>query len=129
MTEVQQPNSNLIMDQGFYLAVAAHQAGNLPDAEALYRAFLQVDPAHPEVNHNLGVLLAQMGQPAEALPYLLAAIDADATFGQYWLSYINVLAQSGQNDEAQQVLALARQQGLEGEAVEVLAVRLAGECK
>lgn len=127
MTEVEQLNSNLMMDQGFNLAVAQHVAGNLPDAEGLYRALLQVDPVHAEVNHNLGVLMAQMDQPVLALPYLLAAIDADPACGQYWLSYINVLSQSGQLGEAQQVLAQAMKQGLEGEAVELLASRLAVE--
>ncbi len=128
MTEndLSQQTASLIMDQGFNLAVAAHQAGNLSDAEGLYRAFLQVDPAHPEVNHNLGVLLAQMNQPGLALSYLLAAIDADPACGQYWLSYINVLSQSGQMEEAKQVLAQAMKQGLEGEAAQLLASRLAG---
>ena len=58
-------------------AVAHHQAGRLSEAEELYRAILQAQPGQADANHNLGVLAAQVGQPAAGLPYLKAALDAD----------------------------------------------------
>ena len=69
----------------------------------------------------MGVLAVQMNQPVAGLSYFMTALDADPSRGQYWLSYIDALFQSGQLDDARQILGLARQQGLEGPEVEALA--------
>jgi protein O-GlcNAc transferase len=106
-------------------AVAFHQAGQLQEAQALYRAILQTRPNHPEASHNMGVLAVQMNQAAAGLSYLLAALEADPACRQYWLSYIDALFQAEHLEEARQVLALARQQGLQGPEVEALVSRLA----
>ncbi len=37
-------------------AVAAHKVVKSQEAERLYRATLQPYPAHPDANHNLGLL-------------------------------------------------------------------------
>jgi tetratricopeptide (TPR) repeat protein len=113
------------IEQALNQAIAQHSNGHLQVAQALYLAILQVDPAHPDANHNTGILAIQTGQPAASLAYFLAALDADPTRGQYWLSYIDALLKAGQPDEAAQILTLARQQGLEGAEVDALAVQLA----
>lgn len=113
------------MELAFQQAVARHQEGKLEEAGALYKAVLQFDPAHPVANHNLGILAVQMRYPAAGLPHFLAALEADPTHAQYWLSYIDALLQTGQLEEARQVLALARQQGLQGSEVDALAQRMA----
>jgi len=41
----------LTVDQMLQQGVAAHNAGNLQEAERLYRAILQVQPKHPDANH------------------------------------------------------------------------------
>ena len=114
----------LEIERALQQAVIQHQAGQLQLAENLYHAILQVNPNYPDANHNLGVLTVQKNQPAASLSYFLAALDADPARGQYWTSYINALFQAGQVENAQQVLALARQQGLEGPEVDALALRL-----
>ncbi len=49
----------LTIDEALQQAVAAHKEGKLQDAERLYRAILAVSSfAHPDANHNLGMLLA-----------------------------------------------------------------------
>jgi predicted Zn-dependent protease len=106
------------------LAVGHHEAGRMPEAEQLYRAILQGEPAQPQANHNLGILLLQAGQPAAALPHLEAALAAKPESERYWLSYIDALAQDGQSALARERLAFARGHGLAGEAVEALAARL-----
>src|SRR3989304_2761746 len=121
--ESPQQTATLTIDQALKQAIAHHRQGQLQDVERLYRAILQAQPDHPDANHNLGVLAVQQKQPSAGLPHLLAALDADPTHGPYWLSYIDALFQAGQMEDARQVLALARQQGLQGEAVEALAVR------
>ncbi len=112
------------IEQALHVAVAQHQAGQLEGAEKLYRAILQINPNHPEANHNLGVVSVQTKQPAAGLAYFVAALNADPSRGQYWVSYIDALIQADQLGDAQQVMALARQHGLQGNEVEALALRL-----
>jgi FkbM family methyltransferase len=115
-------NSKQLLEQ----AVAAQKTGQLQSAKALYLSFLQAEPSHPAANHNMGVLMLEMGQAEESLQYFSAALDADPSSGHLWLGYIEALSRAGQADEAKQILALARKQGLEGEEVEALAARLEG---
>ncbi len=55
-------------------AVALHQEGKLPEAEALYRDVLTVDPRHPDALHLLGVIAHQCGQSVPALALMEKAI-------------------------------------------------------
>ena len=73
-------------DAELHRAIAAHRAGKLPAAELHYRAFLGRHPEHAGANHNLGLLMAQRGDPQKALPNLRRALESDASQGQYWLS-------------------------------------------
>jgi predicted TPR repeat methyltransferase len=114
------------IEHALHQAVIQHQAGQMELAEKLYRAILQIEPQHPEANHNLGVLSVQLKQPAAGLPHFMVALEADPTRGQYWLSCIDALYQAGQMEDARQMLALARQQGLEGEEIKALALLLEG---
>ena len=68
---------NLRIDVALQRAVAHHKAGRLQETEQLYRAILQAQPFHPDANHKLGLLLAQVGQHPAALPYLKTALALD----------------------------------------------------
>lgn len=114
----------MTIDQALRQAIAHHQAGQLKDAERLYCAILQAQPNHPDANHNLGVLAVQVKQPDTGLSYFKAALEASPNQGQYWLSYIDALIQTGQSNAARQVLAQGRQRGLNGDVVEAMARRL-----
>ncbi|WP_223247410.1 tetratricopeptide repeat protein [Sulfuriferula sp. AH1] len=122
--ESSQQSATHTFEQTFQQAVIHHQAGRLTEAEELYRSILQHDPNHPEANHNMGVLALHMKQPVAGLSYFIAALEANPAHGQYWLSYIDALFQAGQPDAAREVLALARQQGLQGSEINVLAACL-----
>ena len=113
-------------DKTLKQAIAHHQAGQLQDAEKLYLAILQSHPNHPEANHNMGVLAVQTKQPLAGLSYLMAALEANPTQRQYWLSYIDALFQADQLEAAREVLALAQQHGLQGDEIDALSVRLEG---
>lgn len=102
-------------------AIDLHQAGSLEEAAIIYLSILETRPNHPEANYKLGVLAVETHHFDAAIVYFNAALDADPTRGQFWLGYIDALFQAGQLDDARQVLALARQQGLEGETVDALA--------
>jgi len=114
----------LTINEALRQAIAHHQAGQLQNAERLYRAILQTQPRHPDANHNLGVLATQVKQPAIALPLFKTALEAKPDQQQYWLSYIDVLAQTSQHDIARQILEQGRKRGLRGAAVDILAHKL-----
>jgi len=52
-----------------------HQAGDLPQAERLYREILRVDPAHQEALHLLGVLAQQTGHAEAAVELINRALQ------------------------------------------------------
>ncbi len=128
MTNIEPPHQApaLPIDQTLRQAIAFHRAGQLQDAERLYRAILLAQPKHPEANHKLGILAMQMKQATAGLSHLMAALEADPARGQYWLSYIDALIQAEQMDAAREVLGIIKQRGLQGEEVDALAARLAG---
>src|ERR1700723_1639701 len=105
-------------------AVTHHQAGNLADAEKLYRAILTKQPGHPDANHNLGVLVIGSGHATAALAYFQAALQANLNKGQFWLSCIDALIQVAQLEAARKMLDLGVQSGLHGPAVDLLRKRL-----
>ena len=114
----------LTIDQALQLAVEAHKAGKLQDAEALYRAILQSQPKHPDANHNLGVLAVSVNRADVALPLFKNAIDANPRQGQFWISYIDALIKEKQFDNARNLLSQAKKSGLVGERLDELEAKL-----
>jgi predicted O-linked N-acetylglucosamine transferase (SPINDLY family) len=112
-------------EQALEHARECHRDGRLEEAAGLYQAILQVEPGHAEANHGLGVLAVAVEQFEAALPYFAAALDAEPQRASFWLSYIDALSKAGQPDAARDVLVLAKRQGLAGEEVDALALRLA----
>jgi tetratricopeptide (TPR) repeat protein len=126
MTNIEPPQHATVLniDQALRQAVEHHQAGRQEEAVELYQSILQADPCHAEANNNMGAMAVQVNQPAAGLPYFMAALEADPSRERYWLNYIDTLFQADQVETAREVLALARQQGLQGEEVDALAARL-----
>ena len=114
-------NINQALQQG----VAAHKEGKLEEAERLYRAVLQSQPAHPDANHNLGVLAVSVNNAVAALPLFKAALEANPKIEHFWLSYIDALIKEQQFENAKQVLEQAKKQGVAGEKLNVPEAQLA----
>jgi len=112
------------LNRVFELALQHQLAGLHPQAESLYRSVLSIEPDHPVANHNLGVLMGQIQQPAAGLEHLKRALAGDTTRELYWLSYIDALILVGETQTAQEVLESARQKGFQGYAFDRLALRL-----
>ena len=125
-TEPTQQSATSAINQALQQAIAHHQAGQLQNAKNLYLAILGSQPDHPDANHNLGVLAIQIKRPAEALPHFKAALEANPIQGQYWLSFIEALIQTGQTEAAKWTLEQAKLRGLQGAAAEALTRQLNG---
>lgn len=100
-----------LIDKLLIQAVEVHRAGNLQEAERLYRRILETDPHHSDANHNLGVLAVSVNKPELAVPLFWAAIESKSTVEQYWQSYIDVLARLNRVDDAMQAMSEARKNG------------------
>jgi tetratricopeptide (TPR) repeat protein len=114
----------LTTEQALQLAIEAHKAGKLQDAEGLYRAILVAQPKHPDANHNLGVLAFSLDKTELALPLFKTALEANPSQGQFWLSYVDALIKEKQFENASNVLEQGKKRGLTGEKVEVLEAKL-----
>lgn len=111
------------LEDAFSLAVAAHQAGRVDEAERGYKDVLRAAPRHSHANHNLGELAMQAGNPGAALPFYAAALAADPSQGLFWLSYANALLGAERIDTAVELLAEAQRRGFAGPAVQALSAR------
>ncbi len=114
----------LTVDQALQQAVEAHKVGKLQDAEALYRAIMQVQPKHPDANHNLGVIAVSLNKSKLALPLFKTALEANPNQGQFWLSYVDALIKEKQFEEAKSLLEQGKKRGLAGEKVDALEAQL-----
>ena len=114
----------LTVDQMLQQGVAAHNAGDLQEAERLYRAILQVQPKHPDANHNLGLIAVSMNQSGVALPLFKSAIDVNPNIEQFWLSYIEALITERQFKNAKQAIKKGKKKGVAKEKLKALTQKL-----
>lgn len=78
-----------------------HQAGQLQQAEALYRQVLTIEPRHADSLHLLGIIARQFGQAARALEYIDQAIKIQPRAAAYRTSRGNALKDLGRTKEAE----------------------------
>jgi tetratricopeptide (TPR) repeat protein len=81
-------------------ALRQQQAGQLAQAERIYREILQADPQQPEALHLLGVLEHQVGKSEPAIEHIGAAIAAAPAQAAFHASLANVLLAQGWHDRA-----------------------------
>jgi Tfp pilus assembly protein PilF len=82
-------------------AVRHHQAGQLAEAERLYRNVLQSRPDHPGVSNALGIALKQQGRVAEAALAFQQAVAAAPDFVPAQSNLGNILFEQGKRVEAE----------------------------
>lgn len=112
------------IEQKLQRAVTRHQAGQIQEAEQLYREILLINPNQPNINFNLGLIMLAGNRVDDSLSFLKAALEADPQKEQYWLSYIGALIQAENFDDAQLVLSYGVQAGLSGQEVDALTMAL-----
>lgn len=106
------PEVAAAIQEAFDAAVTHYKAGQFEVAEELYRAILQLDPQHPNANYNLGLLAVQLNRAQDAANFFKAALMAAPQEEKFWLSYLEVLVSAGDQEAAQQTLALSRKHGM-----------------
>ncbi|MDC0432017.1 tetratricopeptide repeat protein [Hyphomicrobiales bacterium] len=115
----------LTVEQALQQGIAAHKEGKFQEAERLYRAILQSQPAHPDANHNLGVIAVSVNKADAALPLFKVALEANPKIEQFWLSYIDALIKEKQFDNAKDIIQQAKGQGMVEEKLNILKSHLA----
>jgi tetratricopeptide (TPR) repeat protein len=81
-------------------AMAAHQAGRLNEAEALYRRLLAARPEEPDALHFLGVIEHQRGRSEAAIELIERAIALDGRVAGYHSNLGEAYRALGRNEEA-----------------------------
>jgi len=96
--------------EDFNLAFQHHQAGRLPEAEALYRQILQAHPDHSDALHLLGVIAHQAGKHDVAVEHITRAIALNPADAEYHNNIGEAYRAMGKCEEAvahyRQALAL-----------------------
>lgn len=92
-------------------ALSHHRQGELAAAEEHYRNVLELMPDHPDANHNLGVVVAQLHAPADGLPFLHKALTTNPANRQYWLTYAAGLIRAAHFKAARNIIDLGSKQG------------------
>lgn len=98
------------LEQKFKSALELHTAGQLPQAERLYRQILKVAPSHPEALHYLGVIGLQVGRNEDAVSLITKVVDLQPANYNAMVNLGSGLQALGRIDEAiksyRQALAL-----------------------
>jgi len=83
------------VDELLKKAVSSHTAGNLKEAEQMYRQVLDQVPDHPDATHFMGVLAYNAGKNDLAVAYLKKAIEMKPSNAGCFNNMGNVFQQQG----------------------------------
>ena len=76
----------------FQKGIQAHQAGQLPEASAIYQQILDIQPDHADASHLLGVIAYQTGNHKTAAQLISKAIRHDPSTAAYHCNLGNARA-------------------------------------
>jgi tetratricopeptide (TPR) repeat protein len=91
-------------DDLFEQAQSAEEAGDIAEAERLYRILMKSDPTDASAPFNLGNLLRADGRNVEAEAALRAATRVDPTFADAWYNLSDLLDEQGRVQAAAECL-------------------------
>lgn len=81
-------------------ALEHHQAGDVRQAEAMYKEILKTHPKNIDAMHFLGILYYQLGNYNDAIEYLEQALRLDPNDGSAWYNLGLAFKEKGQPDDA-----------------------------
>src|SRR5215475_1845214 len=88
------------IDGLFELAFRRHQAGQLREAEELYRSILAADPRQLDALYYCGMIALQDGRPDDALAQISQAIAANDKIATYHGGIAQAYRKLGRSAEA-----------------------------
>jgi len=94
-------------DDLFEQAQSAEEAGDIAEAERLYRILMKSDPTDASAPFNLGNMLKAEGRDVEAEAALRAATRVDPTFADAWYNLSDLLDEQGRSEAAIECLRTA----------------------
>ena len=94
-------------DDLFEKAQSAEEAGDVAEAERLYRILMKSDPTDAAAPFNLGNLLRANARNVEAEAALRAATRVDPTFADAWYNLGDLLDEQGRSEAAIECLRKA----------------------
>ena len=112
------------VDQIFQEAIAAHNSGDLEEAKRLYSSILKIEPKHPRVIHNLGLIDLSKGKVTSALQLFEEAIVENSSIEQFWISYIDTLISDQQFENAKQAIINGEKKGVAKKILHALEQKL-----
>ncbi|NNG22582.1 O-linked N-acetylglucosamine transferase, SPINDLY family protein [Telluria aromaticivorans] len=114
-----------LANEAMQAALREAEVGQLQQADALYRAVLELQPGHPGAHFGLGSIELQAGRLLGSLPHFASALQGDPGEERYWLTYIDALMQARQFATARELIGLGRRHGLQGPAADAFEQQLA----
>tara|TARA_B110000037_G_scaffold210173_1_gene260173 strand:- start:4064 stop:5647 length:1584 start_codon:yes stop_codon:yes gene_type:complete len=90
------------INQALRSGIFAHKKGKFDEAEYFYQTILQIQPNHPDANHNLGILKVSINKSKLSLPFFKKATEVNKHNEQFWISYINTLIKERQFDNVKE---------------------------
>jgi predicted TPR repeat methyltransferase len=99
-TPEQPAASEVSLADALNLAVSLQRAGNVEDAETLYRRILAVAPGQPDALNFLGIISMHRGRVDEAIDLIRRSIAADPGQGERYNNLGNVLLAAERIDDA-----------------------------
>jgi tetratricopeptide (TPR) repeat protein len=94
-------------DDLFEQAQSAEEAGDVAEAERLYRILIKTDPTDASAPFNLGNMLRADGRNVEAEAALRTATRVDPTFPDAWYNLSDLLDEQGRSEAAIECLRTA----------------------
>lgn len=82
------------------VAIAHHQAGRLPQAEAIYQQVLSLMPKHPDALHLLGAIALKNGAIPQAIERIQKAISINPANPEYYSNLGFAMHEQGRLEEA-----------------------------
>jgi len=96
----------------FNAGVLAEAQGDLAGAESAFREALEINPRLAEAAGNLSAIMIRRGQPAEAVPLLLHAVQMRPTHAVCWNNLVVAYLAMGQTDDARRAADDAQRNGI-----------------